>query len=39
VTGFVAAVGDKVDTIGTVTVATTFDREAYRGYGRMESSR
>lgn len=36
VTGFVAAIGDKVDAIGTVTVATTFDREAYQRNG-MES--
>lgn len=36
VTGFVAEVGEKVDAIGTVTVATKFEREAYRGYGATE---
>lgn len=33
VTGFVAPVGDKIDATGTVTVATTYERRSFNGYG------
>lgn len=33
VTGFVADVGEKVDAIGTVDVATSFEVPSYRGFG------
>lgn len=33
VTGFVAEVGEKVDAIGTVDVATSFEVPSYRGFG------
>lgn len=33
VSGFVGDIGDKIDADGVVDVATTFERESFRGYG------